>query len=311
MKIAILLSTYNGSAYLRQQLDSLCDQSQKEIGIFVRDDGSADDTLKILSEYNVVKLPCGQNLGSKNSFAALLNYAVAHSNAQYFMFCDQDDFWLQAKVEKTLDKIVTMEKKYGLIPVLVHTDLEVVDSALNSISASMWDYEYILPSKNSFSRLLIQNTVTGCTSMLNRQLAEKCIDIPEKAIMHDWWVGLVASYFGKIGYINEATIKYRQHGENTIGAKRFKLNVAMHLLGLCRGLIFRNNACLEGLGVNMQQAKSFLDAFECELDARTKNMLVEFAELGRKNFLQRRLILLKYNLFRQGFIRNADLLVRI
>lgn len=311
MKIAILLSTYNGSAYLRQQLDSLCDQSHKEIDIFVRDDGSTDDTLKILSDYNLVKLPCSQNLGSKNSFAALLNYAVTHSNAKYFMFCDQDDVWQKSKVEKTLNKIIAMENRYGLIPILVHTDLEVVDDALNSLSTSMWDYEYILPSKNSFSRLLIQNTVTGCTSMLNRQLAEKCLDIPEKAIMHDWWVGLVASCFGRIGYINEPTIKYRQHGANAIGVKKYNVSIAMFFLSLCKAMFHKDEIMLASLKVNIEQGKAFLESFDLELNIKTKNILIQFVDLDKKSFFRRRWLLLKYRLLKQGVIRNIGLLFNV
>ncbi len=310
VEIVVLLSSFNGEVFLAEQLSSISSQTQ-QVKIIARDDGSSDQTVNVLLSNKVALLESDENVGAKDSFAKLLGYAMAKTDADYFMFCDQDDVWYKDKVEKSLKKIQAMEAQYGSIPLLVHTDLEVVDSSLTTIAASMWSYEYTLPNKNSFSRLLVQNTITGCTVMINRKLGEKCLAIPGKAIMHDWWVGLVASYFGKIGYINEATIKYRQHGKNAIGAKRFKLSAARHLLGLCRGLIFGNNTCLEGLDVNMQQAKSFLDTFECELDGRTKRMLVEFSGLDKKNFLRRRLILLKYNLFKQGFIRNAELLFRI
>lgn len=310
-KVAVLLSTYNGSKFLRAQLESLCNQSHAAIEIFVRDDGSVDDTLNILESACLHVLPDTQNLGATKSFSILLDYAVSNSDADYFMFCDQDDIWLSDKVAITLAQLLTMEAAHGDIPLLVHTDLEVVDEALNIISHSMWDYEYILPQKNTLSRLLIQNTVTGCTMMINRKLAEKCISIPSKAIMHDWWIALVASYFGKIGYVERVTIKYRQHAKNTVGVKRFDISAVAHLLSLLKNLIFRDNTCLSHLAVNLRQARAFLEVFENDLDNEARTMLVEFLNLGKKNYLQRRVTLLKYNLLKQGFIRSAGLLVRI
>ncbi|MFD3302222.1 glycosyltransferase [Aquipseudomonas alcaligenes] len=146
-KVAVLLSTYNGSKFLRAQLESLCNQSHAPIEIFVRDDGSVDDTLNILESACLHVLPGTQNLGATKSFSVLLDYAVSNSDADYFMFCDQDDIWFGDKVEITLAQLLTMEAAHGVIPLLVHTDLEVVDEALNRISHSMWDYEYILPQK--------------------------------------------------------------------------------------------------------------------------------------------------------------------
>lgn len=311
MKVAILLSAYNGAGFLKVQLDSLLAQSYTNIEIFVRDDGSVDDTIQILCGYEVNVVQASKNLGAKKSFATLLDYSVSNSDADYFMFCDQDDVWFSKKVEVTLAHMLKMGAAYGDVPLLVHTDLEVVDEDLNLIAASMWEYEYILPNKNTLSRLLIQNTITGCTMMVNRKLAEKCVSIPDGAIMHDWWMGLVASYFGKISYIDEVTIKYRQHRGNAIGAKKFKFSVVLYFLSLCKSLIFRRNACLDHLDVNLQQAKAFLDAFHGELDDKTRGMLNDFVGLNSQGFLKRRVTLLRYGLFRQGIVRNAGLFVRV
>lgn len=311
LKVAILLSAYNGAGFLKVQLDSLLAQSYTNIEIFVRDDGSVDDTIQILCGYKVNVVPASKNLGAIKSFATLLDYSVSSSDAEYFMFCDQDDVWFSKKVEVTLARMLKMDAAYGDVPLLVHTDLEVVDEDLNLIAESMWEYEYILPNKNTLSRLLIQNTITGCTMMVNRKLAEKCVSIPDGAIMHDWWMGLVASYFGKISYIDEVTIKYRQHGGNAIGAKKFKFGVVLYFLSLCKSLIFRRNACLDHLGVNLQQAKAFLETFHGELDDKTRDMLNDFVGLNSQGFLKRRVTLLKYGLLRQGIVRNAGLFVRV
>lgn len=310
-KISILLSTYNGEKYIKEQLDSLFSQTYKNFEIIVRDDESSDKTLEILKSYDVKIIESIENLGAKKSFSTLLEYALHNGDSDYFMFCDQDDIWNDDKIEKTLIKMQNLEKKYGNIPLLVHTDLEVVDENLKTISNSMWEYEYILPQCNRLNRLLIQNTITGCTMMINRKLAKKSFDIPAEAIMHDWWIGLVASYFGKIGYINTSTIKYRQHGNNTIGAKGFQINILRHTLSLMKSLIFKDITYLNHIQINIVQAKAFLEQFRNELDDKTIKMLEEFIALEQKSWSQKRTILLKYKLLKQGFIRNAGLFLKI
>ena len=234
------------------------------------------------------------------SFEELLKYALQNSNSDYFMFCDQDDVWDTKKVEKTLAKMEEMEKEFGNIPLLVHTDLEVVDEKLNTINSSFMNFQKINPIKNNFHNLLIQNTITGCTVMINRKLAQQCLPIPKGAIMHDWWIGLVASYFGKIGYVDESTIKYRQHTKNTIGAKGF--NAAFVLKSIVKRTSLSNNTL---------QAKAFLHQYEQELDPKTKAMLHDFSTLEQKSWWHKRFILLKYKLLKQGLIRNIGLFLKI
>ena len=130
-----------------------------------------------------------QNLGAKESFSELLKYAMENSNSEYFMFCDQDDVWSSDKIEKTLAKMQEMEQQFGDISLLVHTDLEVVDESLDTINSSFMDFQKIDPMKNKFHNLLIQNTLTGCTVMINRKLAQMCLPMPDGGIMHDWWIG--------------------------------------------------------------------------------------------------------------------------
>ena len=312
MSIVILLSTYNGALFLEQQLDSLFAQTHASFKVFVRDDGSQDNTLEILKKYDVKLLPTSKNLGSKNSFATLLNHAIVDSDADYFMFSDQDDVWYEDKVEKTLTKMKRMEGKHGsTLPLLVHTDLEVVDAEMNTIADSMWQFEHTLPAKNKFNQLLIQNTVTGCTTMINRPLAIKCLKIPSGAIMHDWWIALVASQFGKIGFVHEPMIKYRQHGQNTIGAKEFKVNALRHILGLLISLVSQDKTYLKHMQINICQAKSFLEIFADELDDRNKAMLEDFSSLDEMTFWRRRLILYRYRLLKQGAARNLALFIKI
>ncbi|PWE19061.1 glycosyltransferase family 2 protein [Aliarcobacter skirrowii] len=299
-KITILLSTYNGKKYIKEQLDSIFNQTYKNIEIIVRDDGSSDNTIEILKSYNIEPIDTKINLGAMGSFEELLKYAVQNSNSDYFMFCDQDDVWEIDKVEKTLAKMQEMKQQFGDIPLLVHTNLEVVDESLNTINDSFMNFQKIDPKKNNFHNLLIQNTITGCTVMINRKLAQMCLPIPDGAIMHDWWIGLLASQFGKIGYIDEATIKYRQHTSNTIGAKGFDVS-----------FVLKSISKKVSLGGNISQAKAFLEKYKDELDVETIKMLEDFTTLEQKSWWQKRVVMWKYKLLKQGLIRNAGLFFKI
>jgi len=308
MNVSILLSTYNGERYLKSQLDSLFAQTYKDIRIIVRDDGSVDNTLDILKSYDITLVEIKNNLGAKESFSYLLDYSVKNTNSEYFMFCDQDDVWEDDKIAKTLAKMQDMEKKYGDIPLLVHTDLKVVDEYMNTIDGSFWNHEFISPQYNSLNRLLMQNTITGCTVMINRNLAELVSPMPTESIMHDWWIGLVASKFGKIAYIDESLIKYRQHDSNSIGVKGFNyLSVFMKFYKI----FYKNELYLRHLNINIQQAKIFLEIYKDKLDAQTKDMLKDFTTIEDKSFWEKRKILLKHKLLKQGLIRNIGLLVKI
>lgn len=299
-KVAVLVSAYNGVKHLEDQLNSLLCQTYKNFEILARDDGSSDNTLEILNSYSIRILDSEKNLGVKSSFALLLKYAVEDSDADYFMFCDQDDVWKSDKIEKTLLKMQEMEQYFGVIPLLVHTDLAVVDERLELISDSFISYQNLNAQISNFNRLLMQNNITGCTMMLNRELAKICLPIPAECMMHDWWIGLVASKFGKIGYVPEATIKYRQHTSNSLGAKKFDIKFIMKQ-------IFKRLS----LGNNIAQAKAFLQLFSNKLDGDTRMALLEFTELERKTFWQKRAVLWKYRLLKQGFMRNIGLFLKI
>ena len=299
-KISILLSTYNGEKYLKAQLDSLFSQSYKNFKLIARDDGSSDKTLEILKSYDIELLPSNENIGVKCSFETLLKYAFENSDADYFMFCDQDDVWNQDKVKLTLQKMYEMEKLYKNTPILVHTDLEVVDENLHTINPSFMKLQNLHEKKNRLNNLLIQNTITGCTVMINKDLAKLCLPMSSNAIVHDWWVGLVASYFGKIGYVDDSTIKYRQHTSNTIGAKGFDI-----------GFVLKSISKKVSLGGNISQSKGFFQQFKNELDEDTIEMLQEFISLEQKTWWQKRAILLKYKLVKQGFIRYTRLFLKI
>jgi hypothetical protein len=136
--------------------------------------------------------------------------------------------------------------------------------------------------------------------MVNRKLAELALLMPNEAIVHDWWIGLVASQFGKIAYLNESTIQYRQHIANTIGAKGYSIKS-----------IYTKMFEKDVLENNIKQAKAFLEIFRDKLDKSTIEMLEDFLTIESKSFWQKRKILLKHKLLKQGFVRNMGLLLKI
>jgi len=231
--LTIVLSTYNGERYLREQIDSILDQTYKDWVLLIRDDGSADATNRIIDEYiardpRIVRLnDLRGNLGPCRSFLELLS----HVKTPYFMLCDQDDVWLPRKIEVTLAPLVA-----DGVPQLVFTDLKVVDETLVETASSFMAYSRFNPiASKRLSKLIIQNTVVGCTVAGNQELlcAAKATDVhslPSSIMMHDWWLALVACAFGKLIYVDQPTILYRQHGNNCLGARASGLRRYSQLL---------------------------------------------------------------------------------
>jgi glycosyltransferase involved in cell wall biosynthesis len=222
--IDILLATYNGRKYLREQIDSILAQSCQDWQLLIRDDGSDDDTLSIIKDY-AIKYPVKIKLIEDNSgrLGVKLNFKrlLEHSTAEYLMFCDQDDVWLPQKIEATLNLMEATEEEYPNKPILVHTDLRVVDSQLKTIAKSMWRYQRTSPETgNNLNKVTLQNVATGCTIMINRKAKTISLPIPEEAVMHDWWIVINVAKHGKIVYVPDQLVLYRQHPNNAVGAKK-------------------------------------------------------------------------------------------
>lgn len=235
-RIAILLSIYNGEAFLKAQLDSLLSQSYDNFVVVVRDDKSGDGSLEIVKNYaektpsKFHLLPEGdKNLGASGGFAYLMSYVLQHKTelgmeAAYLMFCDQDDVWNSNKIELQMLAMREAENSIGSgnSPILIHSDLQVVAEDTSEIAPSFVAFQGLEIQRNRFPNLVISNLVTGCTALLNEALAEKSLPIPANAIMHDWWIAIVAAAFGKVVYLDQPLLKYRQHGNNTIGATKYE-----------------------------------------------------------------------------------------
>ena len=296
-RLAILLSTYNGSAFLAEQLDSLFDQTYENFIVVVRDDGSTDNTLAILQDYksrepdrvHMIESDTG-NLGARDSFAYLVDYALQHKDAlglesAYMMFCDQDDVWFPEKVATELQAMLETEQAHPDLPVLIHSDLQVVSETLEPVAPSLARYQGLETSRNGFNQMVISNLVTGCTALINEKLARKSLPVAGNAIMHDWWLALVAAAFGKVVYLDKALIHYRQHGSNTIGAKEHKQAIASQPGFWTRLLHLQPNKHLWEVAL---QAQDFFVQFGDELTSHQRRGLQLAGKMeARAGMLQR------------------------
>lgn len=218
--IDILLATYNGEKYLKPQLDSILAQTYSNFRLIISDDLSSDNTRKILEEYSkkdnrIVLYFQEKNLGVIKNFEFLLKKV----EAEYYMFSDQDDIWKESKIEKSIKKIEETKSD------LVYSDLEVVDEDLRVIYKSYWKLKGIykkIKKYNNFESLYLNNFVTGCTILSKKKLIDIFLPLPNtsKYVLHDYWIPLIISQKGKISYIEEPLIKYRQHKNNKIGSKK-------------------------------------------------------------------------------------------
>ena len=219
-KVDVLLATYNGEKYLKEQIDSILEQTYSDFRLLISDDGSTDDTRKILEEYKnkdsrIQVFFQESNLGVVKNFEFLLKKV----ESAYYMFSDQDDIWKAEKIEKSLNKIENDNCD------LVYSDLEVVDEKLNVTYESYWKLKGIynkIKKYNNFESLYLNNFVTGCTIISKKELIDTYLPLPNssKYVLHDYWISLILSQNGKIDYIEEPLIKYRQHKNNKVGSKK-------------------------------------------------------------------------------------------
>lgn len=248
------------------------------------------------------------------------------ADAEYIALCDQDDFWESDKLKKSLKAIKRLERRYGKeTPILVHSDLEIVDENLNSQNKKMSEltgiseaithakkeskYLYTISTEESFSRYLVENNITGNTVIINRAL----LDIykrPKVSFMHDWWLGMIAFTFGKVGYLNECLVKYRQHESNELGAKN-----PLEL----RNIRKRNKQRIrENYDCMFAQVEEFLRLYKSELGKSrladtyyAHKYLNAFANMKSKNRISKIRDILKYSFFKSSKILTLGEMLNI
>ena len=227
--IDILMATYNGEKFIQKQIESIINQTYKDWQLFIHDDGSTDNTLKILNNIEDKRIHViADNTYFKNSTLNFIYLMKNFVKSDYFCFSDQDDVWLPNKLEILLTVVKNIEEENNYnIPICVGSDLIVVDEQLKIISESFILYRKLTYNPN-FYTLLIENIFTGCSMIMNKAVLKyfknenSNIDFKD-IIQHDWFIALICAADGRIKYIKEPTIKYRQHGNNAVGAKSYSI----------------------------------------------------------------------------------------
>lgn len=219
--VDVLLATCNGEKFVKEQINSILNQTYKNINLIISDDKSDDNTKEILKDFaqkdSRIKLNLQETrLGVVNNFEFLLKQV----KSPLYMLADQDDVWLPEKIEKSVEKLKKENSDF------VFGDLEVVDENLNTIYSSFGDF-MLLNQKihkyiDSYKLNYLYNCVTGCTILGKKEFLDKIIPIPNisKYLIHDHWISLMMSIYGKVSYIPEKYIKYRQHGNNQVGTNK-------------------------------------------------------------------------------------------
>ncbi len=224
--VEIVLSVHNGMPFLEEQVASLQAQTHPHWRLWVRDDGSTDGSWEALrtlaaKDRRIHLLPRdGQRLGSGPAYGWLLSRLP--EDFRYVFCCDADDVWLPEKIEISLETFQEEEGKGGEPdhPLLLHTDLRVVNERLETLHGSLWNWLGFDPEPAPLDRLLVQNVATGPTLLLNRPLVRQVIPIPPEAVFQDWWIALVASAVGRIVVLRTPTVLYRRHSRNATGGRR-------------------------------------------------------------------------------------------
>ena len=208
--VSVLMATYNGEKYLREQIESLIAQKDVNIEILVRDDGSSDETINILEEYKLNGLLSwyqGEHLNVQKGFLDLLKKSP---DSDYYAFCDQDDVWDDDKLYVAVNRLKDYPRNK---PSVYYCGQRLVDENLKLLSIHR-----VSNRRNAYTNFLISNNA-GCTTVFNKALRD-CVNqhTPDFILMHDSWVlKLCLAVGGSFIADPEPHISYRQHGNNTIG----------------------------------------------------------------------------------------------
>ena len=217
-EIAILMACYNGEKYLKEQIGSIISQTYSRWKLYIRDDGSTDGTLEIVRNYsridNRITLidDSEKHLGPSKSFMRLLQ----STHSDLYMFCDQDDVWLPEKIKKSLDAYDSFGNNN--IPIVVHTDVVIVNEELDTLAKSHWKDCHLDPDRlKSYNFLALCCYTQGNTMLFNDQAKQLCSPYTG-LFMHDWWVSTrVLRSNGVILSVKEPLVLYRQHTNNVMG----------------------------------------------------------------------------------------------
>ncbi|MDE6365140.1 MAG: glycosyltransferase family 2 protein [Lachnospiraceae bacterium] len=309
--INIIMCTYNGERYISEQIQSIVDSTVKDWRLMIFDDQSIDHTIECIKYYQkkysgkiYYKINQKKQGVVLNFLKSIYEVGVQMKEHDLIMLCDQDDHWNRDKIQKTANGMKQLIQVYGnKIPLLVCTDVTVVDEMRNVLNPSFRNMNHYQIKKMDLSHLLMENKVQGCTVMLNKSLAGMLDRLPHTAVMHDSWLALIAVVFGRIKYIDEPTMQYRQHTGNLQGSISYKEDVKNKFSNLRgqRQIVMKTTP----------QATEFLKLYRDVIPVGSRSVIKAFATLPRQNFVLRRYHIIRYHMWKSGMLRNIGLMVLI
>lgn len=324
MKTAVLLASYNGEKYIAQQIDSILNQEFTDFNLFISDDGSSDRTVDIINSYRekysdrifILRRREKNEKSRTNSACANFLYLLENTGSDLYFFCDQDDFWQKDHLSKLVEKYNSLSESEKALPVLIFTDLSVVDSELNIINYS--DFAYAKrPSNPKNNSYFFATNIRGCACCINSSVkelvfrnTEKLKENIDKVEMHDVFVTLTASFFGKKYFINQPTLLYRQHENNTCGIGTKRTLAGMRKKGIS---FSRYRESYKKLKADFKQrqvyASFFLEYFKDILPEKNRKELADFVNISKKLKLSKILFLIKNGFLKYGIINNIWLFI--
>lgn len=282
-KVCILLSSYNGEKFIKEQIDSILNQDGVEIELVIRDDGSTDNTKAIIREYgDAIHLIEGTNNGCEQSFAELLKYS---SDADYYAFSDQDDYWLSDKV---ISEVRAIEGYDG--PALAACNLYLCDDKLNITS--------VLHSRKAIRKIqyMMKNNylcnMHGCVLLWNKDLHKMLSSsVPDTIISHDGWVNTIANSIGTTVILESPLIKYRIHGNNVAGHANTLLDRARKGFRIYLGEKHPRRDVI---------AQEALKRFSCYMDRNTNGYKTLLSIANYKESLKTKISLIQKDIIRKS-----------
>lgn len=273
-KCLVLMCTYNGERYIKQQIDSIFNQRYCDINIIIYDDKSTDKTLEIINECKLEYgdrlsvIPNTENRGFANNFIDII-YDNKDRDFDFFALSDQDDFWKPEKVSKAIQLLDDSK------PSLYCSSLLLVDKNLEPIK--LFDHRFNRINQYNAS---IQNVCTGCTVVFNKKFTELLNKPKPQIYLHDYWLFLIAYYVGNFVYDENSYIMYRQHDNNQIGQTKKKKSIVKKIKAAIFEVFKRN------IYSHINMLNQFIEYYGDEISDETLRILKFVTSKKVKNRLQ-------------------------
>lgn len=280
-KISVILASFNGAKYIDQQIDSILNQENLPDEIIICDDKSTDDTIIQLNKYQhipQIKVYANeQNLGVIENFKRGVKLA---KQGNWIVFSDQDDIWLPEKLNLLSCAMAVLDN--GLTPALIYSDLALIDKNNVKLPLSFWESQKIYPPKINLQKLLFGNIVSGCTVIINRSMADEFLKMNNSQFLHDEWLTLIAYTIGKVRFLEQRLVLYRQHESNLTFSEKYR---TWHFLDHIYDIFLYLSGKKKFLKHQFELAKCFLNTYEKSLTDKQVDIFKSFIKLENRGYL--------------------------